>query len=259
MIDIIFNTEDIIYFLLILVRISAMVFVIPVFGAKYIPVQWRIAFSFILALTTYFIIPRPGGMDFDAAATGLILSAGREVIIGLLIGFTAGLIFSAVLLGGQVIGTQMGLGIANVMDPQHGTNMSIVSQFHFLLATVVFMAVNGHHLLLEGVVDAFRYLPAGDLSLPIGGMGEIARLAGIVFVIAVQLAASVIVMLLMVSVSLGIIARTVPQMNIFIVGFPLRLLVGLFGIGISIPYVTRALIDLFSRIPEDLVRVLGAV
>ncbi len=259
MVSVLFDISAVIYFFLILVRVASIVFILPAFGANLLPNKWKVAFSVLLSVITFFVVPPQDGLMFEPTTMNLIAAAAREVLIGLLIGITAGLIFSAVLLGGQVIGTQMGLAISNVFDPQHQTNVSIVASFHYLLATVLFLAADGHHLVLYGIRDAFLLFPPGSFSMPFNGMMNLVDLAGKVFVVAVQLASALIVMLLLVSASLGIISRTVPQMNIFIVGFPLQLLVGLFGLGITIPFIAKALVRLFQQIPDDLIHVLGQV
>ncbi len=242
---------------MVLVRVSTVIYIMPLFGARFLPDQWKIAFSVVLAVLVSFFLKAPAaGMSITAA--GLFLSAIREVVIGLVIGLTTGFIFYAVMLWGQVISTQMGLGLANVIDPQAGTDISVLSQFYYMFAVVLFLSIDGHHMLIEGIVDSYIYFPLGGSGIPAGSLGEFISFSGQVFVIAVRLAASMIVLLLLVSTTLGVIARTVPQMNIFIVGFPLKLLVGLFGMVVSTPYVARALIEMFKRIPMDLAKVLGA-
>ncbi len=258
MLDLAVNADNIFFFLLVMVRISTIIFAMPVFGANFLPRQWKIALALLLTVVTCMIVKKPDMMPVEPSLAQLFLLAGKEIVLGLLVGLTAGFIFFAVQLWGQIIGTQMGLGLANVVDPQSGTNMSIISQFYYMFALVLFMSVNGHHMLISGMIDSFDYFPPGAAAFPSGGISALIEMSGKVFSIAVQLASSMIVLLLLVSVSLGIIARTVPQMNIFIVGIPLKLFVGLFGMVISIPYISRALIDLFRKIPADLAAVLGA-
>ncbi|MBN1164113.1 MAG: flagellar biosynthetic protein FliR [Candidatus Krumholzibacteriota bacterium] len=258
MLDIIYNPREVIWYLLVLARISAVIFVIPVFGVGFIPRQWKVAFAVMLTMLACFVIkgPSPGIIEMDLL--DLLLGVVREVVLGLLVGLTTGFIFYAVMLWGQLIANQMGLGLANIMDPQAGTDISVLSQFYYMLAVVLFLSMNGHHLLLGGMVDSFHYFPVGERVYPLGSIWTFIRLSGKVFVVALQLASSMIVLLLLVSASLGIMARTVPQMNIFIVGFPLKLFVGLFGMVVSVPYIARVLVDLFRKIPADLALVLGA-
>ncbi len=258
MLDLNFDPANIVWFLLVLVRISTIVFIVPVFGGNFVPLQWKIGFSVIMTVLLSMNMEKP---PYDAAlmqASGLFVAAAREVALGFIFGLASGFIFYAVMLWGQVIGAQIGLGLANIIDPQVETDISVISQFYYLFAIVVFLSIDGHQMLIRGMVDSFRFFPLGTLSLPLEGMSSFIEASGCIFRIAVQLAASMIVLLLLVSTALGIIARTVPQMNIFIVGFPLTLLVGLFGMVVSIPYVTKALIDLFQRIPADLAMIMGS-
>lgn len=258
MLDLNVNADNIFFFLLVMVRISTIIFAMPIFGADFLPRQWKVALALLLTVVTCIMVKKPGMLPEEPSMAQLFLLAGKEVVLGLLVGLTAGFIFFAVQLWGQVIGTQMGLGLANVVDPQSGTNMSIISQFYYMFALVLFMSVNGHHMLISGMIESFDYFPPGVAAFPSGGISVLVEMSGKVFVIAVQLASSMMVLLLLVSVSLGIIARTVPQMNIFIVGIPLKLFVGLLGMVITIPYISRAMIDLFRKIPSDIATVLGA-
>jgi flagellar biosynthetic protein FliR len=162
------------------------------------------------------------------------------------------------MLAGRLIGNQMGIGLASVISPSTGGNLSLLSQFYFIFAIVLFVTVDGHHQLITGMVESFRVFRIGESSLPVAGMKEFALMSNRVFIIAVQIASSLMVLLLLITASLGIIARTVPQINIFFIGLPLRLLVGLIGLSISIPFISRALIGLFRQIPHDLARVMGA-
>ncbi len=258
MIDVSYHINDVICFMLVLLRVATIVFVFPVFGASFFPRQWKIALAAVLSLMAYVVVKPalPGGQGITGVY--LILLSMREVFLGLLIGLTSSLVFYAVMLCSRVVSTQMGIAIANVYDPQSKTNISIVAQFHFLLALVLFFAVNGHHLIISGMVDIFEFFQVGELSLPVKSVEELIVLSSKVFSVAVQLGASVVVILLLTSLSLALIARTTPQINIFIVAFPLRLLVGLLALGFSIPYMARALATLFRNIPEDLSRVIGA-
>jgi flagellar biosynthetic protein FliR len=257
--DISYHIDDVIGFILVLVRISTVVFVFPPFGASFFPRKWKISFSVILALVSYMIVRPSIQSGSDITTVYLVLLSLREVFLGLLIGLASSLIFYAVMLCSRVVSTQMGIAIANVYDPQSRTDISIVAQFHLLLALVLFFAVSGHHLIISGVIDIFKFFPVGELSFPIGSVKELVVLSSKVFSVAVQLGSSVVVILLLTSLSLGLIARTTPQINIFIVAFPLRLLVGLLALGLSIPYMARAMSDLFQNIPDDLSRVIGAV
>ena len=258
MFDLSYDISDMIWFLLILVRVSTVIFVMPVFGAKFIPSQWKIGFSVILAVLLSMVIDSPAQDARLVTAGGLMLGVGSEVMIGIVLGLTTGFIFYSVMLWGQVIGAQMGLGLANIVDPTAGGDISVVSQFYYMFTIVIFLSIDGHHMLINGMLDSYDFFPPGAMTFPFKSLRSFIGLSGSIFTVAVQLASSMIVLLLLVSTILGVIARTVPQMNIFIVGFPLKLFVGLLGLVLSVPYITKALIDLFRKIPVDLAVVLGS-
>jgi len=258
LLDIYYSLDSVIVFLLILGRIATVVYILPVFSGFTFPAKYKILFSVILSLTIYVLIIPDGVGSPPTDALTLILAFLRECGIGLIIGITAGIIFFGVMLAGRLVGNQMGIGLASVVSPSTGGNLSLLSQFYFMFAIVLFVTINGHHMLISGVVESFEVFTIGELSVPVASMKQFALMSNRVFIIAVQIASSLMVLLLLITASLGIIARTVPQINIFFIGLPLRLLVGLIGLSISIPFVARALIGLFRKIPEDLARVMGA-
>ncbi|MCD6380037.1 flagellar biosynthetic protein FliR [bacterium] len=253
-----YNPDDLIAFMLILVRVATFVFIVPAFGGNMVSGKFKITTSFVLSFVVYLAVRPEYVQDVPHTMMKLILSGARECVVGILIGLATGIVFYAVMLAGRLIGNQMGIGLASVIAPESGERMSILSQFYFLFALVLFVTVDGHQMLLSGLMESFRFLPAGEPSIPVKSMRELLLLSNNVFVIAIQIASSLMVMLLLVSASLGVIARTVPQMNIFVVGLPLRLFVALIGMSIAIPYVATALAELFRRIPEDMARVMGA-
>ncbi|MBD3180034.1 MAG: flagellar biosynthetic protein FliR [Candidatus Latescibacteria bacterium] len=258
MFDLNYSISGLTVFLLVLARIATVIYIVPVFSGYTFPARYKVLFSVILSLTVYILISpgyqgTPPGDGFT-----LLLALIRECGVGLIIGITTGIVFYGVMLAGRLIGNQMGIGLASVVSPSTGGDLSLLSQFYFMFAAVLFVTVNGHHMLISGMVESFEVFTVGEMSVPVASMRQFALISNQVFIIAVQIASSLMVLLLLITASLGIIARTVPQINIFFIGLPLRLLVGLIGLSISIPFVSRALVGLFRKIPEDLARVMGA-
>lgn len=258
MLELNYNPDDLIAFMLILVRVATFIFIVPAFGGYIISSKFKIIMSFVISFVVYLAIRPECIQAVPHTMILLILSSVRECVVGLLIGLTTGIVFYAVMVAGRVIGSQMGIGLASVIAPKSGGRIGVLSQFYYLFALVLFVTVNGHQMLLSGLMESFRFLPAGELSIPVQSMRELLLLSNNVFIVAIQIASSLMVMLLLVSASLGVIARTVPQMNIFIVGLPLRLFVALIGMSIAIPYISAALVELFRKIPEDMAKVMAA-
>jgi flagellar biosynthetic protein FliR len=161
--------------------------------------------------------------------------AAKEMLIGFIIGYFFSLLFIGVQIGGSIVGYQIGLAIVNVYDPESGGEVSLVGEFWFLVAVLIFLAIDGHHSIISAFADSYRLIPVGVFNFA-GSAGEfIIRFSAYSFVMAVKLAAPVIITLFLTEVALGVVARTAPQMNIFIVGLPLKIGVGFLVIATSLP------------------------
>jgi len=160
--------------------------------------------------------------------------------------------FSAVQLSGQIFGMQVGFGIVNVMDPLSETQISLLGQFVFLVAILLFMALDGHHILVKIVASSYSVLPMGAFSFtePLGM--EVTKWLTKAFIIAYKIGLPMIFTLLLISVLMGIIARTVPQMNVFIVGLPLKIFVGLFMMGSTVALTVYLLKGYFNDFLADI-------
>lgn len=221
-------------FLLSLFRFAGMMAIAPVFSHRTFPIQLRFAFSMLVAIL---IFPFLDAERFVSPSDlWALLGIGvTEFLLGAMIGFAFYLLFAAVQFAGGIIGFQIGFAIVNVIDPTSSENISIIGQFQYLLALLLFLAMNGHHLILSGLLDSFILVPLGEVTFRFSGAAALARLSAGVFILAVKIASPVMLALLLTDTALGIIARTVPQMNVFIVGFPLKIAIGLFVVGLSLP------------------------
>lgn len=211
-------------FLLILVRVSGFFVTMPIFSYRNIPVQHKIGVSFFLAWIMYYTIDIP----FILVNETFFLLIIKEALVGILIGFIAYLILVAVQIAGGFIDFQMGFAIANVMDPQTGVQSPLTGQYLYTIALLFLLSVNGHHLLLDGIFNSYQYIPMDQMFIPFSNMSMISFVINTfnhMFVIAFQMAIPLVGSLFLVDVALGIIARTVPQLNVFVVGLPLKILV----------------------------------
>lgn len=220
---------------LIFLRISGMIWLLPVFDGKSVPVLFKAGLCLAMSLLLLPVL-RPVLPPVEGMTLAFGLGAAGELLAGMVIGFSVRLLFAGIQLAGQLAGFQMGIGIANVFDPVTSSQVSVIGQFNNLLAMVIFLATNAHHLFLRAVAESFRLVPPLGAHYSGAAAWTVLDLAGRMFVIAVQVGAPVIVVLMLVSVALGIMARTVPQMNVFFVAAPVNVVVGLFFIGLSIPF-----------------------
>jgi flagellar biosynthetic protein FliR len=159
-------------------------------------------------------------------------------------------------MAGQVSGFQMGLAIANIMDPATSMQTPILAQAFNLMAMLIFLAIDAHHWFFRAMVDSFAIIPPFQFVLSASFVGYLMQTAGTMFVIALKIGAPVIVVLILTSVSFGLMARTVPQMNIFIVAMPLKIIVGLLFVVFSLPYLQPYLRELFDGFGVGLVPLL---
>jgi flagellar biosynthetic protein FliR len=165
----------------------------------------------------------------------LLLVAG-EVAYGLTLGYTASLVFAGVQVGGMLIGYQMGFAVANVLDPVSNDQVSIIGQFLFLFALLYFLGMDAHHILIKGMVDSFQIAPAGSFSVNQGAVSQLIIVFTRMFWLGLRIAMPVVGAIFLVDVALGIVAKTVPQMNVFIVGLPLKSLLGMLILALGFPF-----------------------
>ena len=167
----------------------------------------------------------------------MLQAAAGESAVGLFIGFSVSLIFVGVQIAGMQVGQQMGTGIANVFNPMVQAQISLVSQFYFLFALLIYLGIGGHHMLFRALVTSFKTLPSGWPILSDASLSMVINLFGRLFMVAFAVSAPVVMVLFMTTVVLGFIARTVPQMNVLIIGFPVRVGVALVAMILSLPTV----------------------
>ncbi|OZU90307.1 flagellar biosynthetic protein FliR [Virgibacillus indicus] len=222
MLDLI-NLNSIPVFLLIFVRIAAFFVTLPLFSYRTIPAPFKIGFSFFLAFIMYYTVDA-SAIVIDEMYIFLLL---KEILVGLLIGLIAFIILSAVQIAGGFIDFQMGFAIANVMDPQTGAQSPLTGQYFYIFALLFLLSVNGHHLIIDGIFNSYHFIPI-DAFIPFqdGSIADFVITAfNKMFLIAFQIAIPIVGCLFLVDIALGIIARAVPQLNVFVVGLPLKILV----------------------------------
>lgn len=245
--------------LLILLRVSAVLIAAPIFGHRSFLSRGKIGLAFMVTLIVFPIVAERGFEVPEGIFTYVFMMIS-EVIMGLILGFIVLLVFVGIQFAGQLAGLQMGFGIVNVIDPQSSNQISILGQFLNILAILILLSLNGHHVILNGLLHSFDVVPLGGVTLPEAVMVKLIALCAQIFVVAVKISAPILVALFLVSVAMGILARTVPQMNVFIVGFPLQIGVGMTALSLSLPLfylVMERVIDVLERDLVTVIRLLG--
>ena len=220
-------------FMFPLARILAMIASSPIFGNKQVTTRVKIGFSVIL---TIIIAPTIGAMPTVAIGSGQgLLIMIQQIIIGIAMGFTMRLIFSAVEMAGELSGLQMGLGFASFYDPINANHSAIIAQWLGMIAALAFLSMNGHLYMLSGLAESFQTLPIGNM-MSNQGFYSVASWGGSIFAYALQISLPILAALLITNIALGILTRAAPQLNLFAVGFPITLVIGFFVLALSMPY-----------------------
>jgi flagellar biosynthetic protein FliR len=233
-------------FLLVFLRVTAILVSLPIFSGNNVPNMFKAGLALAVALVLFPVIDLS---VLPPMGSWILLTLGviSEVLLGLGVGLAIRLIMTGIQMAGQVAGYQMGLAIANIMDPATSMQTPILAQAFNLLAMLIFLVVNAHHWFFRALVESFTVIPPFRFVLSASFIGYLMEMSGAMFVIALKIGAPIIVVLILTSVSFGLMARTVPQMNIFIVAMPLKIVVGLFFIVFSLPYLTPYIRELFQQ------------
>ncbi|EST13060.1 MAG: flagellar type secretion system protein FliR [Sporolactobacillus laevolacticus] len=235
-------------FLLILARLTSFLVTMPIFSYRTIPAPVKIGLAAVLALLVDVTLFENQAVPLDGRFVLLIL---KEVLVGLTMGFVAGIITYAVQLAGAFIDMQMGFAIANVISPESGVPTPLTGQFLYVLQLLFFLGVNAHHMLINGILSSFQLIPLNSLGIAFnsGNTAEfVAQITAQMFLIAAQLAMPIVGCLFLVDIAVGLVARTVPQVNVFVVGLPLKVLAGFAVMLVVFP----SLIGLFRIIFESM-------
>jgi flagellar biosynthetic protein FliR len=231
-----FLIEKMLSFALVLTRVSAFFLFVPIFGSETIPILFRISATALLSI--FFCITNPPMvMAQDASAIQAIILLGGEATYGLALGIIASILFSIVKLGGRIIEDQMGLTMAEIIDPlteERGQPLASLLEMIFVLA---FLAANGHHIFIRVIQKSYELFPAGKIPTMASLAGNMLDATSMMLIAGLRIAAPILAALLVLLVALAILARIVPEMDIFFISFPLRLLLGLIMLVAFVPFI----------------------
>jgi flagellar biosynthetic protein FliR len=229
------DTAQLRIFMMVLLRCSVILAVMPFFGSRNWPALAKAGLVLMLALAIFPVV-RSQAADWPHPrdVLDLALLAISEGMIALVLGLTVNLIMAGIQMGGQLVGFQLGFGIANVIDPQSGAQVSILSQVAYLVALLVFLNLDGHHWFIRALADSFNTVRPGTFVLSSGLLQQTLDLGAQLFSLAIRIVAPAVAALLFVHTALGIIAKAVPQINVLLMSFPITIGVGLFFFGLSL-------------------------
>jgi flagellar biosynthetic protein FliR len=247
----IFSLEELWRVLFLTVRLSALLLALPFFNTRMLPAALKVICLVTLSVSFYPMVqPQPVPLPLGSVHLGLLVLG--ELFVGLLIGFVAQLLFVSIQLGGELLNQQMGLSLATILDPQNGQQSSVISNFQYILAVLLFFAMHAHHWFIVAMAESLHTIPLLGSRLPTTVMAFLLVTLAKACVAAVQIAAPIIAALLLANVGMGIVARLVPQMNVFILSFPVTIGVGLLMLIGTLPYYSGVLRGLFGQLQSSM-------
>ena len=229
--------------ILVLVRVSGLFIISPIFSRINMPITYKVGFSLMISLILMNVLEGP---EIPMSDVLLMIESIKELIVGFFIGFISYLFFSVFFVVGQIIDVQIGFGIVSVLDPQSNVQIPITGNFYQIIGTLVFLVTNGHHILIEALVKSYEFIPIGQATFSFGMVDQFIIIVGKLFILGFKIGSPVLVTIILADVLLGILAKTMPQMNIFVVGMPLKIIVGLALIIVTLPIFFMTLHHIFD-------------
>jgi len=211
--------------LLPLFRVASMLMTMPMIGTRLVPVRVRMGLA--LAITAVLVPILPPMPPYDGLSGEMWLLIAEQVLIGTVLGFTLNLLMETFVVGGQLIANQMGLGFASMSDPANGTSVVVLGQFYLMMVMLMFMAMNGHLVIIETLSRSFEVLPVG-VTPRLSSLWSIILAGGWLFSAGALMALPAVTSLLVVNFAFGVMTKAAPQLNIFAIGFPFTMVLGIF-------------------------------
>ena len=253
-----FNQAELEIFLYVFVRVGMIIIFSPILGSGVIPVKMRIGLILFIAIAVFPVV-KAQPMPHSRGLFELVTYAALEAMIGFTIAYAARLIFTIVQLSGTLIDYQIGFGVVNVIDPQTSSQVSITAQVQNILAILIFLSLDAHHYTVQTIVESFFIINPQKAVFSSFTMEFVLQLITGTFVTAIKLAAPLTAILFFLSVGLGLVARTVPQMNVFIVGFPLQISVGLAMLAMTMSFFSLAMQHQITSLPASFMGIMRSM
>lgn len=246
------STAELMTFFLVLVRISVLLVLLPIFGDKMVPTPVKILLSLALSIILFPILKDSGVVRVETVSahtnsTGaLLMLVGLEVLVGLIVGFVSQLVFQAIHIAGDFISQMMGLSMASMFDPHMEQQTMVLSQMLSALAMLTFLAIDGHHIMLQALIESFRYIPQGGGQITEMVKNSLVQVTGNVMLFGIQLAAPIALCMLLVNMVYGVIGKALPQLNILTLSLAVGVLVGSIVLLLSYPSFQSGVANIFD-------------
>lgn len=231
-------------FLLVFVRMTSLFIITPIFGRQNMPSYLKIGLS---AFTAYIIAPILGNVQIDYInLVHFSVIVFKELFVGIVIGYVSFVVFSAMFSAGQMIDSQIGFGMINVLDPQSNIQVPLIGNFLYIFAVLCFLLADGHHILFSAIVKSYSIVPINSFFFTKDLINNLIGIFAETFATSLKIAFPIVAAALIAEVSLGILSRTVPQMNVFMVGMPMKIALGLLALIFLLPGFSNILDYLFD-------------
>ncbi len=244
----------------LIIRFLVLTATLPLLDMQSVPPLWRVALAVCLGVALApGVAARLGPLDVVWTWPVLVTEVLRSLVLGAMLGFTVNLMFAAVKMAGSIVGMQIGFSIVNAFDPLSNSQISVLSRIYHLLTVLIFFVSGAYLILIQAMFQSCVVVPPfAGLDAPAGAW-FLVREFGTVFSIGLQIAAPVVLILLLVSSAMGVIVKTVPQLNILAVGFPVKIAVGLLIFGVSLVYFRDIVLGMMAGMGDRLGEVLLAL
>ena len=240
-------------FILVFFRVVSMIWLLPLFESKSISTIYKAGLSLLIAFLLFKSVPVP---DIGGDAFLLLVAIAKEILIGFSIGFMVRILFSTVSAAGEVISMQSGLSFARSLDETMGVQTSVIEQLKNLLAIMIFLAIDGHHIFLKGIAASLRQVPPGAVTVRPGLFNYMIDATGKLFGAGLKIGAPVIVTLFLVELALGVLSRLVPQVNVFIEGASMKILITLTVLALSLNFIVPVIAGIFRGMDGEMLKII---
>jgi flagellar biosynthetic protein FliR len=243
-------------FVLVLVRVSVILLMIPIFQSAQVNKMVRFGLGLAITFVVWHVVPPIAPLSGLGPLTAAVFS---QALVGFVFGFVAFLVFVGIQFAGEVMDLQVGFSIVNVINPLTSQNVSVLGEFQLALGSLIYLASNAHHMLFEGLAGSFTLIPLPYATIQPVLQTDVMTFFAQAFFMVFQIAGPIGIALFLTNVGLALMARVAPQLNVFAVGFPLQIMIGLSMMIISLPLLENVLPQVFSETPRELDAVLRAM
>lgn len=244
-------------FVLVFFRVLAMIWLLPLFSSKAISIGFKAGLSILIAFLL--LDSTAAGPDLDGNAYLISLAIAKEMLIGLSVGFFVRILFSMVSVAGEIVSLQSGLSFSRVMDPALGSQVTVLEQIKNLLAILIFLGIDGHHVVLKAIAVSLREIPPGCAVVRMSLFQQLIESTGKIFSAGLKICAPIFVTLFLVDLALGLLARMIPQVNVFIEGASIKILIGVTMFAVSLNLIVPVIGRLFSGMDVEILRIMRSM